>query len=230
MSTDFSNVYWIGGGSGAGKSTIAQRIAALYECKIYSTDNAMGNHSSRCTPQECPNLAAFIEMSIDERWANRDPKTMLDTFHWFNGEGFDMIIDDLQNGPKDCNVLVEGFRLLPKLVKPHLHTVNHGIWLIPTPKFRQAAFENRGTLWDIPNKTSRPEKALENLLTRDALFTDRVQTEAASSNCPVIVIDGSANEDEMVSRVAEHFKLPITHHQSDRGALNDKPSQIAPRT
>ena len=211
MSTDFSNVYWIGGGSGAGKSTIAQRIADLHKCKIYSTDNAMGDHSSRCTPEECPNLEAFKEMSMDERWASRDPKTMLDTFHWFNGEGFDLIIEDLRNGPKDFNVLVEGFRLLPELVKPHLHSLNNGLWLIPTPQFRQTALENRGTLWDIPNKTSQPEKALENLLARDAMFTDRLQAKAESNDCPMIVMDGSENEDEVVSRVIKHFMLPRIH-------------------
>jgi len=208
MSTDFPKVYWIGGGSGAGKSTIAQRIADLHQCKIYSTDKAMGNHSSRCTPDKCPNLEAFKEMSMDERWANRDPITMLDTFHWFNGEGFDLIIEDLRNGPKDCIVLVEGFRLLPKLVKPYLHSLNNSIWLIPTPQFRQTAFETRETLWDIPNKTSQPEKALENLLTRDAMFTDRLQTEATSNDCPTIVMDGSDTEDEVVSRVLKHFMLP----------------------
>jgi len=207
MDTDFSNVYWIGGGSGAGKSTIAKRIAALHECEIYSTDEAMGIHSSRCTAEESPYLEAFKEMSMDERWVNRDPKTMLDTFHWFNGEGFDEIIKDLRNGPKNCNVLVEGFRLLPNLVKPFLHSINNGIWLTPTPQFRRTAFENRGTLWNIPNKTSQPEKALENLLKRDAMFTDRLQIEAASNDYPIIVMDGSDNEDEVVSRVLKHFAL-----------------------
>ena len=63
----FPNVYWIGGGSGAGKSTISQRIADLHDCKIYSTDKAMGSHSSRCTPEKCPNLETFKEMTMDEQ-------------------------------------------------------------------------------------------------------------------------------------------------------------------
>lgn len=209
MSTEFSNVYWIGGSSGAGKSTISKRIADLHECKIYSTDNAMGDHSSRCTPEDCPNLELFKKMSMDERWVNRDPKEMLDTFHWFNGEGFDMIIEDLRNIPKDSTVIVEGFRLLPNLVKPYLRSLNNGIWLIPTPQFRKAAFESRGTLWDIPKKTTQPEKALENLLTRDAMFTDRLKTEATFNDCSTIVIDGSDNENVVVSQVVEHFILSI---------------------
>jgi len=211
VSNDLSNVYWIGGGSGAGKSTITRRIAELCECKIYSTDKAMVDHSSRCIPAECPNLATFSTMSMDERWADRDPETMLDTFHWFNGEGFNFIIEDLRNGPKDVIVLVEGFRLLPGLVKPYLHAINHGIWLIPSPQFRRSAFEDRGTLWDIPNKTSQPEKALQNLLTRDAMFTNRVRQEAEKNGCPTLIMDGTANEREVVSHVFEHFMPGKSH-------------------
>jgi len=209
MPAEFSNVYWIGGGSGAGKTTIARRIADVHECKIYSTDNAMGSHDSRFTSGQNPKLDAFKAMSMDERWANRDPKTMLDTFPWFNGEGFDLILEDLRNGPKDCTVLVEGFRLLPNLVKPYLHSLNNGIWLIPTPQFRKTAFESRGTLWEIPNKTTQPEKALENLLKRDAMFTGRLKDEAKLNDCPMIAMDGSDSVDDVVSQVIKHFMLPI---------------------
>jgi predicted kinase len=33
------HIYWIGGGSGAGKSTIARRIAAEHGLRVYSTDD-----------------------------------------------------------------------------------------------------------------------------------------------------------------------------------------------
>lgn len=207
MSTKFSNIYWLGGGSGAGKSTIAQRLAEANGYELYSTDNVMGDHSSRCIASDCPYLESFKPMSMDERWVNRTPKAMLDTFHWFNGEGFNLIIEDLRKYPADSKVIVEGFRLLPKLVKPYLSTLTHGLWLIPTPEFRLNAFENRGTLWDIPNKTTQPDKALKNLLSRDAMFTDRLSIEAKSEECPLMVMDGKKTEDELVLRVTKHFGL-----------------------
>jgi uridine kinase len=43
--------YWIGGGSGAGKSTIAWRIAAQHAC----------------TPEHAPYLDSFKTMDPDER-------------------------------------------------------------------------------------------------------------------------------------------------------------------
>ncbi|GAA3221454.1 hypothetical protein [Actinocorallia longicatena] len=58
------HVSWIGGGSGAGKSTIARRLAAEHGLHVYSTD-----------------------------WVNRTPETMFETFHWFHGEGFALIVE-----------------------------------------------------------------------------------------------------------------------------------------
>src|SRR5690349_3913393 len=111
------HVYWIGGGSCAGKSTIARRIADQHGLRLYATDDVMAEHTQRSEPEDCPFLHQFIAMDMEERWVKRSPTTMLDTFHWFRGEGFDLIIEDLLRMPTDCRVLVEGFRVLPHLLK-----------------------------------------------------------------------------------------------------------------
>jgi hypothetical protein len=89
------HVYWIGGGSGAGKSTIARRIATRHGLRLYVTDDVMADHAGRSAPEESPFLAEFAAMDMDERWVNRSPETMLETFHWFGGEGFGSIVEDL---------------------------------------------------------------------------------------------------------------------------------------
>jgi Shikimate kinase len=86
------HVYWIGGGSGAGKSTIARRVAARHGLRVYATDDVMADHAGRSTREEAPLLHAFMAMDMDERWVNRPPETMLESFHWFRGEGFNMIM------------------------------------------------------------------------------------------------------------------------------------------
>lgn len=50
------HVYWIGGGSGAGKSVIARRMAARHGLYLYATDDVMPDHGSRCAPGDCPFL------------------------------------------------------------------------------------------------------------------------------------------------------------------------------
>lgn len=202
-----AHVYWIGGGSGAAKSTIARRVAARHGLHLYATDDAMPDHARRCAPADCPSLAAFAAMDMDKRWLNRSPRTMLDTFHWFRGEGFPLIIEDLLRLPASPSVIVEGFRLLPRLVQPLLTDPRHAVWLLPTPGFRRAAFDSRGTLWDIARKTSDPPRALANLLERDRMFTDGLAEEARRLGLRTIPIDLPITEDELAGQVTEAFGL-----------------------
>jgi hypothetical protein len=201
------HVYWLGGGSGAGKSTIARRLAATYDMRFYDTDVAMADHAARCRSEDCPSLTAFKAMSMDERWLNRSPEVMLETFHWFRGEAFELIVEDLLALPTDQRVIVEGLRLLPLLVAPLLADRRQAAWLVPTPAFRLAAFESRGSMMDIAGKTSAPDRALDKLLRRDGLFTDRVERETLAAGLSVINVDGATSLDESASRVAGHFGL-----------------------
>lgn len=201
------HVYWLGGGSGAGKSTVARRLAAAHDMRLYDTDQAMPDHANRSAPQDAPFLAAFKGMDMDERWLNRPPERMLETFHWFRGEAFSLIIEDLLALPTDRRIVVEGFRLLPGLVAPLLADRRQSAWLIPTPAFRLAAFTSRGTLMDIAGKTSDPPRALENLLKRDAMFTDLVAHEANDEGLSIIDIDTAMTVDDLTSRVADQFRL-----------------------
>lgn len=199
--------YWIGGGSGAGKSTVARRVAERHGLRRYATDDVMAEHARRCTPANCPLLAAFAAMDMDERWLNRTPQTMLETFHWFRGEGFPLIVEDLLRLSAAPGVIVEGFRLLPRLVKPILSNTRRAVWLLPTPEFRRVAFESRGTLWQIAGKTSDPPRALEKLLERDAMFTERLERESMKLGLTTIKVDGLMDEDKLAEKVAGSLGL-----------------------
>jgi hypothetical protein len=202
-----TEVFWLGGASGAGKSAVAAQLAKSYNLLVYSLDDVMGEHAQRSTAAESPFLTAFIGMDHDERWLTRTPSEMLDTFHWYRGEGFDLIRADLDAYPSHARVVVEGFRALPHLVAPLLPDNHHAMWLLPTPSFRRTAFELRDGLWTIAGKTSDPPRALENLLARDALFTERLRAELSALDLPYLEIDGSSSLDATVAAVADHFRL-----------------------
>src|ERR1039457_1681413 len=112
-----ANTHWIGGGSGAGKSVIARRLAVQHGLRVYATDEVMPEHGGGITPQDAPFLSSFKRMDMDESWVNRSPEAMLETFHWFRGEGFGLIAEDLLDLPAEPGVIAEGFRLLPHLVE-----------------------------------------------------------------------------------------------------------------
>lgn len=79
------------------------------------------------------------------------------------------------------------------------------IWLLPTSRFRTAVFASRG--WEIPRRTSDPERARRNLLRRDDMFTDRLRAETARLGLRVLHIDGAESEEESAERVARTFGL-----------------------
>lgn len=202
------HVYWIGGGSAAGKSTIARRIAAEHGLRVYATDEMMVDHARRSSSEDCPLLHRFMAMDMDERWLNRTPKTMLETFHWFKGEGFKLIIEDLLRNARESGTIVEGFRLLPHLVEPLLAIRRRAIWLLPAPEFRKRVIESRGgSAWGFLARTTDPEKALRNLLERDRMFTDLLREETARLERPTIEVDTTTSEDDLVKRVTNVFGL-----------------------
>ena len=173
------HVRWVGGGSGAGKTTVTRLLAARVDARVYSTDATIGAHSDRLESAEAPLLECFRRMDMEERWVRRDPMTMYRTFPWFHGEGFELLLDDLRQLPDERPVLVEGFRLLPHLVGPHLSNPGHALWMLPTPGFRQLAFARRTDPDAFWLRTSHPDRALANLLERDRIFTDHLAGEAA---------------------------------------------------
>jgi len=164
-------------------------VAARHGLSRYATDDAMADHAGRRAPSDCPFLTEFVAMDMDERWVNRSPETMLETFHWFRGEGFGLIVEDLLRLPREPGVIVEGFRLLP------------------TPGFRRAAFESRGSLWEIAGKTSEPERALRNLLERDRMFTERLREETERLELRAIEVDTTVTEAGLDERVTAAFGL-----------------------
>ncbi len=53
------HVRWVGGGSGAGKTTVTRLLAGRVGARLYSTDATIGVHSDRLEPAEAPLLECF---------------------------------------------------------------------------------------------------------------------------------------------------------------------------
>jgi 2-phosphoglycerate kinase len=205
--SNLDHVRWVGGGSGSGKTTVTRLLAERFGIDFYSTDVTISVHSELLDATGAPLLERFRHMSIDERWIKRDPITMYATFPWFHGEGFDLLLEDLRQMPTDRLVLVEGFRLLPHLVRPHMSNPLHAVWLVPTTSFRQAAFRPRRHSDAFWTRTSDPDRAFANLLERDRIFTDWIASDAARIGLEVLYVDGTRTVESMVNELASRFGL-----------------------
>ena len=200
---------WIGGGSGAGKTTISTILARELGLRVYSTDEAIARHAVAPGP-DTPLLGRFLEMGMDDRWLRRDAATMLRTFPWYAGERFDLVVADLRASAASPT-LVEGFRLLPHLVHPLLDEPWHAVWLIPTPEFRRAAFAGRAPEQQFWLRTSDPAGALQRLLDRDRMFTEVIERQAVERGLRVIHVDGGRSPSELAADVAGWFRLAPPH-------------------
>lgn len=167
----------------------------------------MPAHARQMAAADAPYLSQFKAMDMDERWVNRSSRTMLETFHWFRGEGFSLIVEDLLATPVDIGVVAEGFRLLPHLVKPLLAETNHAVWLLPAEDFRAAAFDHRDAAEDISSRTRDPERARHNLLERDRLFTDRLRAQTKRLGLSTIEVDTAMSEADLTKAILERFGL-----------------------
>jgi hypothetical protein len=201
---NLDHVRWVGGGSGAGKTTLTRLLAERFGIALYSTDATINVHSLEAT--DAPLLERFRRMSRDERWIQHDPITMYATFPWFHGEGFDLLIEDLQQMPTYRTVLVEGFRLLPHLVRPHVSNPSHAVWLVPTASFRQAAFTRRLQADAFWMRTADPDLALTNLLERDRIFSDKIASDAARNGLEALYVD-TRTVDSLANELASRFGL-----------------------
>lgn len=121
-------------------------------------------------------------------------------------------------------------------MKPLLHDPSRCVWLIPTPEFRLTAFESRGTMWNIPNKTSNPKRALSNLLERDQLVTERLQGMIETTGLPAVTVDGrltrwmSRQLALFGSRLSSSCERKRTSHASRNTASQRYPKEIARRS
>lgn len=212
------HVRFVGGSSGSGKSTLVERLAVHYGLRTYSTD-PLSQYVHRTTRTDAPLLHAFLEMGMDERWVSRSPEDMLTSFHGFQGETFHLIVEDLVALPKAPPIIAEGFALLPHLVAPLLSAPHQAVWLAATPDFRREAFRKRRIADMFTTRTSDPERALENLLLRDALFDDEIVSAAEALGLTVIRVDGSLTVEQLLRTVSHALDLlPFPHSNQQPGS------------
>ena len=64
LARQLAHVYWLGGGSGAGKSTVAARLADEHGLRVYSTDDAMSDQRSLPSNTTSPRAAHRSRTSV----------------------------------------------------------------------------------------------------------------------------------------------------------------------
>ena len=70
------HVLWIGGATDAGKTTVAQILAARHGLHLYNYDRHDLRHHQHLAPTSS-HYRAFLSASMDERWVRPTPEDLL---------------------------------------------------------------------------------------------------------------------------------------------------------
>ena len=119
--------------------------------------------------------------------------------------------------------MVEGTPLLPWLAAPYVASPRHAVWLVPTPEFARARLVERLPLAGFL-ETSDPDRASENRIAREHLFTEAIAAGACDLGLTVVRVDGSRGLDETVAAVEDQLASALA--RLPRAATTEERSEL----
>src|SRR5215475_5964684 len=180
-----SSRIWVGGGTGAGKTTTARALAVKHGLRRFAIDAFWYAYDARwAQPRKSP----------DEQWLETPPDVQAAEFEETSRRMMGFALDDLAVLP-DVPTVIEGPQILPDLVPPG----DQAVFLDPTPEWQREILSTRS----MPS--SDPARALANRLVKDRLYADRVTALAQALGFPVIEMDGTR---ELAAEVESLLDVP----------------------
>lgn len=203
--TALANVYWIGGGTDAGKSTAARLLAARYKLTLYLYDRTDQAHIDQLAFTD-PYYQSFLSQSLEERWVTPEPEALFERLLRAFADRLPLVLGDLRGFPPGQGIIAEGFGFLPEKIAPLLSRPNQAIWMVPSDEFKRESMDRRGKP-SFSALVKDPQRARNNLLERDRMLNELIRSQAQALSCPVIEVDGSRSAEETADWLADFFGL-----------------------
>lgn len=193
-----ANVFWLGGGCGSGKTTMARVVTRRLDLRIYPVDGYTYAHAERSKHGGFPLNQAAAEVTPEQRW-RKSPAELAEWFAAVAAERLEMILADLRDLGPGPTILAEGPQLFPDLIAPLMQTPEHGLWLLPTQEFGQHGVSGRRAGGLSGEAASRRRD-------RDVLLTELNRQQVRQRGLPSVEVDGYRSLADTVDMVAERLE------------------------
>ena len=171
-------IYYIGGASCSGKTTLAKTLADKYDMRCFHVDDELGEFAEDAIRRECPVALKHSRMDLDSFYM-RDPEVQAEELIAFYHEIFPAVMRTIaaQFGSEE-SVIAEGCAFLPELMKEAGVDSGHYRCMIADESFRNEHFREREWVDFFLAECKDKEKAFSLWMQREALFAEKVRTQA----------------------------------------------------
>jgi hypothetical protein len=190
---------WIGGGQGAGKTTLSWHLSRANDLPLHRIDLWTYDHQARLPATD----------SLDEQLA-RGPEAAADAFESSSRLRLDLVLDDIV--ARDLGkvpAIVEGPQLMPGSAGQL--PPGWGVWLVPDADRTRLVREQR-LAREQALRAGHPaagRSRAQRLLQRDALLAQRIRTTAALSDRPVIEVPPVPDWPAIAAAVESALAAPL---------------------
>lgn len=199
-------IYYIGGSPCSGKSTISKLLEKKYGFYYFELDERLGDYMEKAKLQGKIYSSKYFTKTTDQIWL-RDPHVLKYEEFEFYKEIFEYAFEELNNLPKNIDIITEGAGYLPELMKKIDVSPNEYVCIVPTKEFQYEYYSKRTWVPTILEKCSDKKLAFSNWMERDALFAVDVLNSAKQLNYASILVDGSIGIEENLSVVEKILGL-----------------------
>ena len=205
LKAKLSHVLWIGGGTDAGKTTVAEAIVERHNFAYYNFDRHERSHIDRMAAARYYKTRKNpYDLTPDELWVDPEPEDMAAGIIRGWSRRAEFAIDDLLSMACETIIVAEGPGFFPEMIEPLLTSPHQAIWFVPEPRFKRKIAIQRGKP-SVRLQTRDPARATENIIGRDLLVAQHMKQEAIAHGLKWLEIDGAQSIEEIIDIAEQHF-------------------------
>lgn len=204
-----NNIFFIGGVSCSGKSTLSNMLVKKYDMYLYRCDKHFHLRKRKSNPLISPTIFNLTKRDIADILINDSIEKQFYDYLNFLREDFNLIVKDLSLLSTNKPILVEGNQLLPQLVLPYLSDSKKAIWIIPDEEFMENNFNKRKFINNKLNSSTNPTLGKNNWIKRNSMLIDYIKESVAENSLNSLLISSEYNIENNFNKLEYSLNLNI---------------------